>query len=215
MADPRLGDGLDRIVNPQVGLIAVFALLLSIFNTTYQVLQLARRSDPKLLKPEQILVVPDKYPTGHIFVRFGVGLSYVNLGPAQKSVVVEKESLSYTMLDRSYTQQWHSFESFGGRACELSSTESKDVHPVVLSGSDATSHVTYFAPRVVPRGADPYVNFHSLGQFLEGIKKKALTLNLRSEMLGRESLNQTCRIMVTEYESTLLAQGCAVTLSCE
>lgn len=207
-------DQIGKIVNPQVGPIAVLALLLSVFNTAYQLWP--RSARPQLLKPEQILVIPDKYPTGHVFVRFAIALSYVNLGPPQKSVVITRESMTYSLGKESFTQHWQSFERFTGRACEVSSTESEDVHPVVLSGQEATGHVTYFAPRVRSAGPEIYSDFLTLREFFEGVAvQNTFAIEVHAEVLDGHGLNQTCTVSISPHERSMIQKGCAVTLLCQ
>lgn len=212
----RARDFVDKVTNPQVGWVAIFALLLGMCNTCYQVLQLASNAEPQLLVPEQILIVPDKYPTGHIFVRFAVRFSYVNIGPPQKSTVITKEALSYTLGNQTFLQKWQSFETFAGRTCELSSAESKDVHPIILSGKDAASHITYFAPRAAPEEEDVYLNFQTLENFVQAtLEQSAIEFYLQSELLGgNDVLTQVCTVRLTSSERENLRRGCATTISC-
>lgn len=203
-------------IHPQAGWIAVLALALGVVNTAYSLVQLARPAAPRLLPPEQVVLIPDRYPSGAVFARVALRMTYVNQGPAQKKVVVLREQLSYAIAGKSYRQHWQSFESFQGRGCSTASTASDDVRPLVLDGEDAASHVTYFAPRSAPREINPYLHFHPWESFVhDAAQGDALELVLRADLLDGRTLVQTCRIVLNVQVREKLRQTCPVTLPCE
>lgn len=198
-------------------MIALVALVLTLANSAYEVWQWLQGAEPRLLSPEQVLLIPDEYPTGHTFLRLAARFSYVNSGPPRQNAIVLAERLSFSTGEDRFVQHWQSFESFQGQSCDLESVSSEDVHPVVIGGRDSASHVTYFAPRARPHDkADEYRDFVTIATFLELLEaaSAAFRVELTAELDSAQHLHYECSAVLTDHEKDLLRDGCAVTLAC-
>lgn len=209
------GSELLSLTSPPAASVAYLAFILSIFNTGYQVWQWMSVSNPVMLPVEQVLLIPDAYPSGATYLRIAARTSYTNSGPAQKSSVVVREWVEYSFDRVRRAQQWQSHDEFEGRGCNMRSVISKDVHPFVVQGQEAISHVTYYAPRSRKKSENKYVDYHSWEGFLDDLAvRDEAFLYFNALLLDGKRLSSTCKILIDADIHRYLKGGCPVTVSC-
>lgn len=201
---------------PRAGILAGFALLLSMVNTGYDVMLLADRSRPEILPPEQVLLTPDEYGPGQTYLRIAARLSYTNRAASRKSSVVAREWVEYALDGERREQRWQSYEEFEpDEQCGVRSTASKDTHPFVVAGQEATSHVTYFAPRPKATTTDKYHHYFRWEDFVRDLEAQdRVSFYFVAEMLNGKRLYTQCDVVVDEDVRSYARRGCALTLSC-
>lgn len=197
-------------------MVALVALLVGLVNTGYSVVQWSRSADLRFLAPDQVTIVPKTYPDGRSLVRIAARFSYVNMGPRGKADIILREELRFRTSGGEYVQHWQSFELFRDAGCEFASDQSLDVEPVVVDGTDAKSHVSFFAPRSRSGASDPLVDFLTLEDLVAQIQAQpALSFSFEAFALGGKALANECRAALSEAQLQHLSAGCVVTLACK
>jgi hypothetical protein len=193
-------------IKRETDVVALAAFILALGAVTYQLTAYFRGARARLFPPEQILIHGEEYPNGHTFVRFAARMAYINSGDLGYNAIIRHESLSVQIGQKEYEQKWqyfiHSDSSADGKTLYLGSQE--EAVPTPISGGDAKTHETYFAPwpidckSTVRADCNPDANYLDWDTFLKSIKLgDVLTFQLTADIDEGKIEIVNCTVDVT------------------
>lgn len=217
-------------IEKKTDILAFAAFLLATASIMSQVYSFFRGADVTLFPPEQIFIIRDNLGTENkpnYHVRFNVRMAYVNTGAVGYNAVIERETLSFTIVktDGSYTyeQAWSSFTTFDLIKGQYEPFERAPANPKPINAGSAESHDTYFSPRSIPcEGAkddcpEKWSNYLKWVDFLTMIKDvnaRRIDFMLVGKLYGSDPVNASCTIYITPTLISWLDKDKAYSPSC-